>query len=211
MSIIRSSVKYQKHSSAAFWLLLLGLGACQTPAAQLAAAPPQHEAQMRESDLRAFCPPVEFAEGAYVYRLYAGGALAAQAAIADITRDCRYDRDNGLIHLQIAAAGRVVSGGSADGAPSLPIAVRIANGSHILFAKTYQQKVVLRQTNAATQFLFAEAISVKLAEAQRGAKITIGFAAANNRAAAQQKSRPAKARTERISPKAGNITIPEAF
>jgi len=136
---------------------------------------PQNEAPVREADLLAFCPPAEFADSAYAYRIYSGSALKLQAAIADITRDCRYDEGKGgFIHLHIAAAGRAVPAqAAARGAVSLPIEVKITNGDKILFSKVYAQKIAL--TGGTAQFLFSQWVELKKADVPRGTKISIGF------------------------------------
>ncbi|KAA6204730.1 MAG: hypothetical protein DU429_03820 [Candidatus Tokpelaia sp.] len=218
MSIIKARIIYWKIFSAAFLpLLLFCLPACQTQAARRAELKKQGEEAISAADLRAFCPPVEFAEGGYAYNIYAGRAIAWQAAIADITRDCRYDRDKGLILIHIAAAGRVVAAaGTGRASLNLPIAIKIARGDQVLFARLYQQRVTPAQANAATQFLFSEKAAVKIAEAVKGTKITIGFAVPE-RPPARPKAEPDKKpgerlpRHDRLSPKTGDIIIPESF
>jgi len=198
MSLNKAGGKYQKKScrfrrrqcfigaAAAFIAAWLAGGAAMADSGQRGLTQPQRpglrpaapaEAPVRESDLRAFCPPAEFADSAYAYRIYAGGALKLQAAIADITRDCRYDEGAaGMAHLHIAAAGRAVPASmAARGAVTLPIAVKISRGDKIIFAKTYQQPVSLAQGTA--QFLFSQWVALKKAEIA-DTKITIGFGAA---------------------------------
>lgn len=248
MRFTKACGKYQKKYSllprAVF--AAIGLtGLCgAVSACPAAASEPQKQAktakapeQILESDLRAFCPPAEFAEGAYAYRIYgSGGALSHQAAIADITRDCRYDRDNGLINMHIAAAGRVVpAAAAARGTLILPIEVRVMRGSKTLFARIYRQKLAVGRGPA--QFLLSEWVSVKKAEATSGTKIFIGFArkesepparqkpaAVKNSAAKNSVSEAAKAKAparpgsqkqkpaaDRLSPNAVELTIPESF
>jgi|GEM_PF-4773485 len=134
------------------------------------------EPLVRESDLHAFCPPAVYADGAYAYQVYSkNGSLAYQASISAINRDCRFD-GKGLIHLKIAAAGRVVGGAAAAarGALTLPIEVKVALGDKTLFKKVYQQKTNTDQ--GAVQFLFSESVAVKKSQATAGTKIFIGFA-----------------------------------
>jgi len=195
----------------AFALLpLLGLFACQTAASRRAELKKQGEEAVSAADLRAFCPPVEFTDSGYAYTLYAGRRIAWQAALTDITRDCRYDHDKGLIYLHIAAAGRVVNAaGGGRAALSLPIAIKIARGDQVLFSHLYQQQVKAGQANAAAQFLFSGQAAVKTAEAVKGTKIFIGFTPSPRPAAAPD-SRPG-ALKPRLTPKAGDIIIPESF
>jgi|GEM_PF-1932746 len=218
MNNIKARIIYWKIFSAALLpLLLFCLPACQTQAVRQAELKKQGEEAIRAADLRAFCPPVEFSDGGYAYNIYAGRAIAYQAAIADITRDCRYDRDKGLILMHIAAAGRVVAAAGAGRASlNLPITIKIARGDHVLFARLYQQHVTPAQANAATQFLFSEKAAVKIAETIKGTKITIGFAVPErppDRPKAEPDRKPGARtpRRDRLSPKAGNIIIPESF
>lgn len=232
MYICRSSIFSAKQFAAAALLPLLCLflpikiGAAR---AQYQTALPQKSGEsVRETDLRAFCPPIEFAESGYSYNLYAGsgkqgGNIAYQAALTDITRDCRYDNEAGLVHLHIAAAGRVAVGsGSGRAVLNLPILVTFGEDGETALRKTYSQKVTLQQSSAATQFLFSEKLAVRQAEAVKGSKIIIGFADAmqskeskpaksERQANKENKKSAPKPRANRISPHAADNIIPETF
>lgn len=122
-----------------------------------ASKPPQEK--VLESELRAYCPPVTLREGTAFYRTYAKGAkddptkLAYQASISDVTRSCT--RNNGMMTINIAAAGKVVTGPEgAAGTVTMPIRVAVVRGEEVLYSQLHKYQVNVAEKSAATQFVF---------------------------------------------------------
>lgn len=140
---------------------MLSAAGCQS--GDRAAAPAEGtvaEPQVRESELRAYCPAVTLREGTAAYATYERGAapgdrskIIYQASIADVTRSCA--RADGMMTITVAAAGRVVPGpvGGA-GTITMPIRVVAMQGSEVLYTKLHQHQVTVGA--AATQFLFTD-------------------------------------------------------
>lgn len=110
-----------------------------------------------ESELRAYCPPVTLREGTAVIRAYAKGGqddpakLSYQAAISDVTRDCK--RADGMMTLNVAVAGRIVPGPA--GAPAsitMPIRVVVLRGEEVLYSQLHKYQVSTGPD--AAQFVF---------------------------------------------------------
>jgi hypothetical protein len=126
--------------------------------------PPQEK--VLESELRAYCPPVVLREGTAFYRTYAKGAkddpakLAYQASITDVTRSC--SRANGMMTIEVAAAGRVVTGpAGAAGTITMPIRVAVVSSdAEVLYSQLSKYQVNVANTEAATQFVFHDPSAV---------------------------------------------------
>ncbi|MBN9233263.1 MULTISPECIES: hypothetical protein [Phyllobacteriaceae] len=135
-------------------------------------------AKVKASDLRAFCPKVTLREGTAFYSTYAkagakpkakkGQDAAAvdtsnapqddssrvvyQASIGEVTRDCT--RNNGMLNMKIAVAGRVVPGPMVTpGTITMPIRIAVVEGDKVLYSQIYQHKVQISDTSSATQFV----------------------------------------------------------
>ena len=83
---------------------------------------------VRESELRAFCPPVSLREGTAYFTTYEKGgqdqpgSVIYQASITDVTRKCTYG--TGSFGMTVAVAGRVVPGPKGNtGTITMPIRI----------------------------------------------------------------------------------------
>lgn len=149
---------------------LLALAGCQSSGGtEVAAAGGQAAAPepVRESELRAFCPPVQLRQGTAFYSSYQRGGqddpqrLVHQASISNVTRACSYASD-GSITLNVGVAGRVVPGpqGSA-GQVNMPIRIAVVQGTTVLYSQLHQYPVNVQDTAGATQFVFNDpAVSI---------------------------------------------------
>ena len=138
------------------------------------------EQRVTQADLQAFCPRISLREGTSYFSTYEKGGngdsarVIYQAAISDVTRDCR--RDNGNLTITAAAAGRVVPGPKfRNGTITMPIRVVVMEGDKVVSSNLHKQAVSMTNSDAATQFVFtAPQISVSEATA-RQVQIFIGF------------------------------------
>lgn len=156
----------QKHFLVSFALtgFILAAAGCQSSdngqaLGTNADAPKPPEEKILESELRAYCPPVTLREGTAFFRTYAKGAkddptkLAYQAAISDVTRSCT--RNNGMMTINIAAAGKIVTGpAGATGTITMPIRVAVVRGDEVLYSQLHKYQVNVADKSAATQFVF---------------------------------------------------------
>lgn len=124
-------------------------------------APPADDGRITTQELLAFCPQVSIRESESIQRTYARGGqdnpdkLIYQAAITESTRSCTYQ--NGMLGMTVALAGRVVPGPvSSTGTITLPLRVRVVQGSDVIFDQTFRQDVVIADTVGATQFVFTD-------------------------------------------------------
>jgi hypothetical protein len=123
--------------------------------------------QVKESELRAFCPPVMLREGTAYFNTYERGAkdkdpakLEYQASIGDVTRSCTYP--DGLITMDVAVAGRIVPGpkGKA-GTITMPIRVVVVQDGQVVYSQLHKYPVAVTDTVGATQFVFSDpAVSI---------------------------------------------------
>lgn len=117
------------------------------------------EGQVRESELRAYCPRLMLREGTAYYNSYQRGGeqdptkVIYQAAITDVTRKCSYTANGAT--MTVAAAGKIVPGplGSA-GSITMPIRVAVVRGDQVLDSRLHQYTVQVTDTSGATQFIF---------------------------------------------------------
>ena len=140
---------------------MLSVAGCQSGDGAAALADgTEAQPQVRESELRAYCPAVTLREGTAAYATYERGAepgdrskIIYQASIADVTRRC--ERADSIMTITVAAAGRVVPGpvGSA-GTITMPIRVVAMQGSEVLYTKLHKHQVTVAAE--ATQFLFTD-------------------------------------------------------
>lgn len=119
--------------------------------------------QVKESELRAFCPPVMLREGTAYFSTYERGAkdkdpakLEYQASIGDVTRSCTYP--DGLLNMDVAVAGRIVPGpkGKA-GTITMPIRVVVVQDGQVVYSQLHKHPVAVTDTVGATQFVFNDA------------------------------------------------------
>jgi hypothetical protein len=158
----------------AFSGFILVAAGCQSSVApgSNADAPKPPQEKILESELRAYCPGVILRDGTAFYRTYAKGGqddptkLAYQAAITDVTRSCT--RSNGMMTINIAAAGKVVMGpAGAPGTITMPIRIAVVRGDEVLYSKLHQYQVNVGDKSVATQFVFNDP-NVLIPEPQPG-------------------------------------------
>lgn len=163
-------------------LLGLSLAGCSTSgSSQDNVTTATGEKRVTQKELEAYCPRVSLREATSFFNRYEKGGdgdserVIYQAAISDVTRDCR--RANGTLTIDLAAAGRVVPGPkSRGGAVSLSIRVTVMQGDKELSSTVHKQSVNLNNNQTATQFVFS-GNSVSVPEASdRSVQIFIGFA-----------------------------------
>lgn len=122
---------------------------------------PKQEQQVLESELRAFCPPVELRQGTSFFNTYErggdqdAGRIIYQASIAGVTRSCTYN--NNAIGVTIAVAGRIVPGpkGKA-GSITMPIRIVLIQDGQVVKSELYRHPVTIGDTIGATQFVFTD-------------------------------------------------------
>jgi hypothetical protein len=117
------------------------------------------EPKVRESELRAYCPPVTLREGTAYFNSYAKGGqddpakLHYQASIMDVTRTC--SSAGGTMTMNVAVAGKVVPGpAGAPGSVTMPIRVVVVRGDEVLYSQLHKYQVAVGNTSSATQFVF---------------------------------------------------------
>ncbi|WP_200911708.1 hypothetical protein [Mesorhizobium sp. 1M-11] len=185
-------------------------------------------AKAKASDLRAYCPKVTLREGTAVYNTYGkAGAkpkapkdqdpalatdtaqddsarLSYQASIGDVTRDC--NRDNGMLNMKIAVAGRIVPGPTAvPGTVTLPIRVAVVEGDKVLYSQIYQHKVQISDTSTATQFVLNDSnISIPQPSAATYQAFA-GFDEGPKKVQKSDEDQPVKRRVRRPKPKAAPV------
>jgi hypothetical protein len=123
---------------------------------------------------------VTLREGTAYFNSYAKGGeddpqrLIFQASIADVTRTCK--RNNGMVAITVAVAGKVVPGPSAAGnSLTMPIRVAVVQGSSVVYSELHRHQVSISPGAPATQFVFNDPnISVPEADL-RGVRIYAGY------------------------------------
>lgn len=161
------------------------LAACQTGGAPGGSNTRDNSAQadsepIRESELRAYCPPVRLREGTAFFRTYEGNArddparLVYQASISDATRACDY-RENTTV-MTVALAGKVVPGprGRA-GTITMPIRVVAVRGDEVVYSKLFKHAVSIPEVSGATQFLFTDPNVVIPGGVDRNVELIVGY------------------------------------
>jgi hypothetical protein len=155
---------------------LLGVGDKQGPTQ----AEAQAEGKVLASELTAYCPNLTLREGTAYYNAYAAGGqddqakLIYQAAITGVTRACT--RANGMLTMNVAAAGRMVPGplGKA-GTITMPIRVAVTLGDQALYSQLHQYKVQVGDTSTATQFVFNDPNVTVPEPSARNYQVFVGF------------------------------------
>jgi hypothetical protein len=173
-----------RNYGAAFSLAgLVLLAACQTgnTPSSTSQAESVPEGAVRESELRAYCPPVSLQQETAVFTTYERGGegdpdrIVYRTAISDGSRACSYGDGAGTI--TAAIAGRVIPGPRGrTGTVTLPIRVEATRGDDVLYSKTFQHPVTISDTAGATQFLFTDPGIVIPGGIDRSVRLTIGFA-----------------------------------
>lgn len=116
---------------------------------------------VKESELRAFCPPVELREGTAYFSTYERGGekdkdqsrLIYQASISDVTRSCTYPE--GMLNMNVAVAGRIVPGPKGRvGTITMPIRVVLLQDGQVVYSQLTKYPVAVNDTIGATQFVF---------------------------------------------------------
>lgn len=144
--------------------MMLVIAGCQSgdgsSALNVGNAPKQDE-RVLESELRAFCPPVELRQGTSFFNTYERGGeqdanrVIYQASIADVSRSCTYN--NNVIGVTVAVAGRIVPGpkGKA-GSITMPIRIVLIQDGQVIKSELYRHPVTIGDTIGATQFVFTD-------------------------------------------------------
>ncbi|MCT8998667.1 hypothetical protein [Chelativorans intermedius] len=138
------------------------------------------ENAIRESELRAFCPPVTLREGTAYFRTYARGeegnpdSVIYQASIADVTRACRYGPD--ATTMTVAVAGKIVPGPKGrTGTITMPIRVVAVRGEEVLYSQLFRHSVAVEDTAGATQFLFTDPNVVIPGGVDQAVRLLVGY------------------------------------
>jgi hypothetical protein len=136
--------------------------------------------QIRESELRAYCPQPSLRDGtAYLQSYERGGQddpnrLVYQAVISDTTRTCQFNEGSGTVN--VVASGRIIPGpkGRA-GTITLPIRVAAMRGSQVLYSQLIRHQVAVSDTAGATQFFLSDPNVVIPGGIDRSVQIVVGF------------------------------------
>lgn len=143
---------------------MLVLAGCQSgdgsSALESVDAPKQQE-RVLESELRAFCPPVQLRQGTSFFNTYERGGdqdpdrIVYQASIADVSRNCTYA--NNVMGVTVAVGGRIVPGpkGKA-GTITMPIRIVLVQDGQVVKSELYKHPVTIGDTIGATQFVFTD-------------------------------------------------------
>jgi len=120
------------------------------------------EGKVLESDLRAYCPPVNLREGTAFHNTYAKGGdedptkLIYQSSLTAVTRKCNYAA--GSITMEIAVAGKVVPGPLAtDSTVKMPIRIAVSDtNGQVLYSNLASYEVTVARASGATQFVYTD-------------------------------------------------------
>jgi hypothetical protein len=167
-------------------LFLLALAGCNTGTGTSVldvggnAATKAEEEKVLASELIGFCPKVVLREGTAFTTVYEKGGegdparAIYQGTIADVTRACK--RENGILTINVAAAGRVVPGPKANGKTiSLPIRVAMVEGESVLYSQLQNFQVTIVAGQAATQFVFNDPNPSVPISSSKAIQIFVGF------------------------------------
>lgn len=169
----------------AFITMAAALAACQSngPEGGVRTAsdgtlPPPPTEKVKESDLRGYCPAVTLREGTASFHSYAKGGegdpakLRYQASISDVTRSCK--RDNGMLNITVAIAGRIVPGSSGSpGTVTMPIRIVMLEGDNVVYSQLHKHEVAVG--TVATQFIFSDPGLSVPEPSQRNFRILAGY------------------------------------
>ncbi|WP_295812120.1 hypothetical protein [uncultured Nitratireductor sp.] len=135
---------------------------------------------VRESELRAYCPPVSLREGTAYFTTYQKGGqdqadkVIYQASISDVTRKCTYS--TGSFGMTVAVAGRVVPGPvGTTGTITMPIRIAAIRGGEVVYSKLFQHQVAISDTAGATQFIFNDPNITISGAPDRSIQVMVGY------------------------------------
>lgn len=168
-----------KFGATAFAILTTAvLAGCQQGASSSETAPGVE--QIRESELRAYCPRPGLRDGtAYIQSYERGGQddpdrLIYQAMISDTTRTCQFNEGSGTVN--VVAAGRVTPGPRGHtGTVTLPIRVTAVRGNQVLYSQLIRHQVMVADTSGTTQFFLSDPNVVIPGGIDRSVQIVVGF------------------------------------
>lgn len=142
------------------------------------AEPP--EGAIRESELRAYCPPVLLSDETAVLTTYEGNAqgdperIVHRASLGKTSRACTFGQGTGTINAAIA--GRVIPGPRGrTGTITLPIRIEARRGDEVLYSQLFRHTVTIADTAGATQFLLSDPNIVIPGGIDRSVRLTAGF------------------------------------
>ncbi|WEX07814.1 hypothetical protein [Chelativorans sp. AA-79] len=155
------------------------LSACQSGGSGVQPAEPPADA-VRESELRAYCPPVSLRDGTAFYTTYERGGegdpdrVIYLSSIAETTRACKYGQGAGSV--TVAIAGKVVPGpkGRA-GNVTLPIRIVMLRGTEVIHSQLYNHPVAVADVSGATQFVLTVPDIPVPGGIDRGVTLIAGF------------------------------------
>lgn len=158
------------------------LGAMRLPGTGGEQAEPRvREGQITTQELLAYCPAISIQGSDAVYRNYQRGGqddpskLVIQATMSESTRSCTYG--GGMLGMTVAVAGRVVPGPvSSPGSVTLPIRVRILQGTQVLRDQTFNHQVAIADTIGATQWVFTDSSFSMPQPSQSDVRVFVSFA-----------------------------------
>jgi hypothetical protein len=141
--------------------------------------PPQEK--VLASELIGYCPRVQLREGTAFFNTYAKGGqddpakIIYQASIGDVTRSCT--RANGMLTMNIAVAGRVVTGpAGTPGTVNMPIRIAVSRGGEVLYSQLHKYQVAVGEGSGATQFVFNDPnVSVPIPGAGETLQVFAGY------------------------------------
>ena len=135
-----------------------------------------------EQVVRGTCPKVQLRDGTAFYQTYAGGGkkdkdpskIVTQFALDKTTRQCVFTGDQ--VVMQVAAAGRVLSGPAGHPGPVvMPIRVAVVNSDgKVIYSELTKFASELPAGSQTNQFLFKKDVPISLADAQ-SADVYVGF------------------------------------
>ncbi|WP_367715484.1 hypothetical protein AB2N04_15940 [Nitratireductor sp. GISD-1A_MAKvit] len=147
---------------------------------QVAQTSSQPGGAVRESELRAYCPPVSLREGTAYFTTYQKGGegqpdkVLYQASITDVTRRCNYG--TGSFGMTVAVAGRVVPGPvGSTGSITMPIRIVALRGDEVVYSKLFQHQVAINDTAGATQFIFNDPNVMISGAPDRSVRLMVGY------------------------------------
>ena len=153
-----------------------GAGAAAQPSAQPAAAASAGE--VRESELRAYCPSITVRDGTAFSTTYERGGeddpnrVVYLSSISETTRSCQY----GAGSVTVAIAGRVVPGPKGrPGNITLPLRVAMLRGTDVIFSQLYRHPVAVTDVSGATQFVLTVPNIPVPGGIDRGVTLQVGF------------------------------------
>lgn len=148
-----SSVLSKGLSAAALALLLSGCGSIGSgfePAAIFyGGSKPPPAPEPEDTDYE--CPAVEIREGGAAHR-FGGDGLRAQAAIADVARECRLE--GSTIRISVGVEGRVMLGTSgAPGSYPVPVRIVVKRGEKVIAVRNERVNVTIPKNESLASFV----------------------------------------------------------